>query len=140
MHRIAKRSVPVERRVLSKAEALEWFKAKNDPYKVEIISELENDAIWAEVSAVRSGNVYIFTGQADNVFCRPGPRMVDAVELMAKILHPEVFDAALPHVIGDNYTDWVTSTPVGEAVTGSEVNSPALIGLIQARTDWVSAP
>ena len=45
MHRIAKRSVPVERRVLSKAEALEWFKAKNDPYKVEIISELEEETV-----------------------------------------------------------------------------------------------
>ncbi len=45
MHRIAKRSVPVERRVLSKAEALEWFKAKNDPYKVEIISELEDETV-----------------------------------------------------------------------------------------------
>ena len=45
MHRIAKRSVPVERRVLSKAEALEWFKAKDDPYKVEIISELEEETV-----------------------------------------------------------------------------------------------
>ena len=45
MHRIAKRSVPVERRVLSKAEALEWFKAKDDPYKVEIISELEDETV-----------------------------------------------------------------------------------------------
>ena len=45
MHRIAKRSVPVERRVLSKAEALEWFKEKNDPYKVEIISELEEETV-----------------------------------------------------------------------------------------------
>ena len=45
MHRIAKRSVPVERRVMTKAQALDWFKAKNDPYKVEIISELEDDTV-----------------------------------------------------------------------------------------------
>ena len=45
MHRIAKRSVPVERRVMSKAEALEWFRAKNDPYKVEIISELDEETV-----------------------------------------------------------------------------------------------
>jgi len=43
MHRIAKRSVPVERRAMTKAEALEWFKEKNDPYKAEIISELEEE-------------------------------------------------------------------------------------------------
>ncbi len=45
MHRIAKRSVPVERRAMTKAEALEWFKEKNDPYKAEIISELEEETV-----------------------------------------------------------------------------------------------
>ena len=45
MHRIAKRSVPVERRAMTKVEALEWFKEKNDPYKVEIISELEEETV-----------------------------------------------------------------------------------------------
>jgi hypothetical protein len=49
------------------------------------------------------------TGQADNVFSRPGPRMVDAGELLAKILHPLAFNVSLPHVISDDYVDWVSS-------------------------------
>jgi len=75
----------------------------------EIISSLENDTIWSELSAVQNGRVYIMTGQADNVFCRPGPRMVDAVEIMALILHPGVFNVSLPHVISNDYVDWLSA-------------------------------
>lgn len=84
----------------------------------EIISDLENDTIWSEMSCVQNKRVYIMTGQADNVFSRPGPRMVDAVELLAKILHPEAFNVSLPHVISDDYVDWVAS---GEGA-GSEAS------------------
>ncbi len=75
----------------------------------EIISDLENDTIWSELSCVQNKRVYIMTGQADNVFSRPGPRMVDAVELLAKILHSEAFNVSLPHVISNDYVDWVSS-------------------------------
>lgn len=75
----------------------------------EIISDLENDTIWSEMSCVQNKRVYIMTGQADNVFSRPGPRMVDAVELLAKILHAEAFNVSLPHVISNDYVDWVSS-------------------------------
>ncbi len=81
----------------------------------EIISDLENDTIWSEMSAVQNKRVYIMTGQADNVFSRPGPRMVDAVELLAQILHPEVFNVSLPHVISNDYVDWVSTDEVAEA-------------------------
>ena len=83
----------------------------------EIISDLENDTIWSEMSAVQNKRVYIMTGQADNVFSRPGPRMVDAVELLAQILHPEVFNVSLPHVISNDYVDWVSTDEVAEAET-----------------------
>ncbi len=83
----------------------------------QIISDLENDTIWSELSAVQNGRVYIMTGQADNVFCRPGPRMVDAVEIMAKILHPDVFGEDMPHVISNDYVDLLS------AGSGSHVES-----------------
>lgn len=41
MRRLAKRAIPVERREMTKEEALAYFREKNDPYKVEIISDLE---------------------------------------------------------------------------------------------------
>jgi len=45
MRRIAKRAIPVERREMSREEALAYFRGKDDPYKVEIISELEEGKV-----------------------------------------------------------------------------------------------
>ena len=45
MRRIAKRAIPVERREMSKEEALAYFREKDDPYKAEIISELEEEKV-----------------------------------------------------------------------------------------------
>ena len=42
---------------------------------------------WAELPAVRSGEVYCVDGSAH--FSRPGPRLVDGTEILARILHPE---------------------------------------------------
>jgi iron complex transport system substrate-binding protein len=41
---------------------------------------------WNELPAVRSGNVYALNGTA--YFSRPGPRLVDGLEILARILHP----------------------------------------------------
>ncbi len=46
---------------------------------------------WSEIPAVRDGRVYVLAGQSANVLVRPGPRIVEALELLAEILHPEVF-------------------------------------------------
>jgi iron complex transport system substrate-binding protein len=48
---------------------------------------------WASVPAVRSGRVYaVHTHQ----FSRSGPRLVEGVEVLARVLHPQVFTAPLP--------------------------------------------
>jgi iron complex transport system substrate-binding protein len=44
---------------------------------------------WDSVTAVREGEVYAVDGSS--YFSRPGPRLVDGLELLAKIIHPEVF-------------------------------------------------
>jgi len=44
---------------------------------------------WGGLTAVQNGSVYTFD---DNTVSRPGPRMVDGVEAMAKTLHPELFE------------------------------------------------
>src|SRR5436190_4480231 len=43
---------------------------------------------WDTVPAVRSGRVYIADGSA--YFSRPGPRLVDSLELPAHIIHPDI--------------------------------------------------
>jgi len=43
---------------------------------------------WETLSAIRQARVLVFD---DNTVSRPGPRLVDGLEALAKILHPELF-------------------------------------------------
>ena len=45
---------------------------------------------WRELSAVRSGRVFLTDG--NRYFNRPGPRLVESLEILAEILHPARFD------------------------------------------------
>ena len=47
---------------------------------------------WHALPAVREGRVFATDGSS--YFSRPGPRLVDGVEVLASILHPEVCDRA----------------------------------------------
>jgi len=49
---------------------------------------------WSSMAAVRAGSVYATHGSA--YYSRPGPRLVDGLEMMAKMIHPEVFGTDLP--------------------------------------------
>jgi iron complex transport system substrate-binding protein len=44
---------------------------------------------WADLPAVRHGRAYAV--DADAYFARPGPRVVDGTELLAHLIHPELF-------------------------------------------------
>lgn len=77
------------------------LKPEDVKLKLRQIPGLEN------VEAVKGGRVYLLYGQADNIFVRAGPRVVEAIELLAKILYPEVFNANIPSVIGDDYLSYV---------------------------------
>jgi len=62
-----------------------------DPQKVrEGLAEtpLVNTNAW------RSGRVYLLAGEAEDMVSRPGPRIADALELLAKLIHPEIFGEA----------------------------------------------
>ncbi|MGF1478502.1 MAG: cobalamin-binding protein [Cyanophyceae cyanobacterium] len=45
---------------------------------------------WSELQAVKAGKVFIADGNA--YFNRPGPRLVDSLEILAEIIHPELFN------------------------------------------------
>src|SRR3989442_1259452 len=49
---------------------------------------------WNDLRAVRNGCVYLTDASA--YFNRPGPRIVDGLEILAKILHPEALAVGLP--------------------------------------------
>jgi len=44
---------------------------------------------WSNLPAVRKGRVYAV--DANSYFARPGPRVVDGTELLAHLIHPDVF-------------------------------------------------
>ncbi len=49
---------------------------------------------WDELTAVRSGRVYAVNASA---YCsRPGPRIVEGLEILAEIIHPELFPRTMP--------------------------------------------
>ena len=64
MHRIAKQAIPVERRVMQREKAVAYFREKEDPYKVEILSEIGDEEV----------SLYFQAGYAD--LCR-GPHVPD---------------------------------------------------------------
>lgn len=45
---------------------------------------------WQNLQAVKNGRVYITDGSS--YFNRPGPRLIDSLEILAEVLHPEIFD------------------------------------------------
>lgn len=44
---------------------------------------------WGEIKAVQAGAVYVFD---DNLVSRPGPRVVEGLELLARLIHPKLFE------------------------------------------------
>jgi len=53
---------------------------------------------WGDLPAVRAGRVYAV--DAHQYFSRPGPRLVEGLEALARILHPEAFGEGLPPQVG----------------------------------------
>lgn len=51
-------------------------------------------AAWGELKAVRREQVYAV--DATSYFSRPGPRAVDGLEVMAEIIHPDIFPRRTP--------------------------------------------
>ncbi len=58
------------------------------------IGELTGRPGWTGLPAVRAGQV--FAVDASAYFSRPGPRLVNGLELLARILHPEAFAKPAP--------------------------------------------
>jgi iron complex transport system substrate-binding protein len=53
------------------------------------LAALSNKPGWADLKAVRKGRVFLCDGSA--FFNRPGPRLVESLEILAEIVHPEKF-------------------------------------------------
>jgi iron complex transport system substrate-binding protein len=58
-------------------------------WEARVLPELSG---WRDLPAVKSGRVWAV--DANSYFSRPAPRLVEGVELLARILHPEAFPEA----------------------------------------------
>jgi iron complex transport system substrate-binding protein len=57
-----------------------------------VVSEAKSPAVWphlANLRATREGRLFAVDGH--HLFNRPGPRLVDSLELLAELLHPAAF-------------------------------------------------
>jgi len=61
-------------------------------YKEDVLRQLPGANLpkgWNDLPAVKAGEVW--ATDATSYFSRPGPRVVEGVEILARILHPEIF-------------------------------------------------
>jgi iron complex transport system substrate-binding protein len=61
------------------------------------ITDLTDRPGWDDLTAVRNDDVYVMDGH--HYANRPGPRLVDTLEFLAGIFHPERFDAPPPDAV-----------------------------------------
>jgi iron complex transport system substrate-binding protein len=71
------------------------------------MGELTARSGWPALRAVRNGRVYLADGNA--YFHRPGPRLVESLEILAELLHPGTFS------FGHQGRGWVRHGPEAEA-------------------------
>lgn len=57
--------------------------------RLEMVADFNAHPQWRELRAVKEDQLFICDGNA--YFNRPGPRLVDSLEILAEIIHPELF-------------------------------------------------
>ncbi len=62
---------------------------------------------WKQTDAWKNGNIYVICESAAEMAQRCGPRLAQAAELVAMMLHPDCFDTDVPKIVGDNYVDYL---------------------------------
>ena len=101
---------------------------RNDPHYIVVVTndyeatQSDYDAMiasmsseWRGTTAYKQGNIYLLVGDACDLASRPGPRVAQMAELMARMVHGGAFDDGIdvPKFIGDGYRDYLTFTKEG---------------------------
>ncbi len=99
-------TVPWETIIASNPDVIVFMPCGWDLHRTrQEVYSLTQRSEWQELHAVQSGRVYITDG--NSYFNRPGPRLVDSLEILAEMLHPEIFD------YGYKGTAWEPLLPEG---------------------------
>ncbi len=80
-----------------------------------LIKKIMSREGWDNITAVKTGRIYVFSGVAEDIMVRPGPRAALAVALMARVLYPQAFGiTVVPHNInGTVMEEWGIPTSLG---------------------------
>lgn len=60
------------------------------PHTTTTIKDIKSRTGWDKISAVKNNKIYTID---DDIISRPGPRIVDALEQLANMIHPELFSS-----------------------------------------------
>lgn len=63
----------------------------------EEFGQVGNSLDWSTVPAIQSGKAFVV--DASSYFSRPGPRLIDGLEILASILHPSLFGPRPSHQV-----------------------------------------
>ncbi|MFQ5877916.1 MAG: ABC transporter substrate-binding protein, partial [Acidobacteriota bacterium] len=64
----------------------------------DLVERLARDPAWSGVPAVRRGRVHVVSGSIE----QPGPRAIDGIEEVARVLHPDLFGRGRPAGHGED--------------------------------------
>lgn len=65
----------------------DFYLSSND-VETKTLESIKNRDGYEDINAIKNDKVYLLDG---NIMSRPGPRVIDALELVAKTIHPEIF-------------------------------------------------
>lgn len=68
-----------------------------------LVDRIKSREGWSNITSVKEGRIYVFKGALEDIMVRPGPRVVIAVEVLARVLYPRAFNiSSIPNVIDDS--------------------------------------
>lgn len=82
------------------------YRATEEEYNT-MFASLSNE--WKMTDAYKDGQIYLICEGAGEASQRPGPRAIQLMELVARILQEDVFtDIQMKKYIGDDYREYIT--------------------------------
>jgi ABC-type Fe3+-hydroxamate transport system substrate-binding protein len=96
----------------------------------EHVNNLRERPTWRELRAVEAGRVVM----ASDEFTRPAPGLVDAIEALARELHPEAFSTSAAE-LAPNFSQWIVGGgPAAAGAAPTTANAPAFAQFALARS------
>jgi hypothetical protein len=89
------------------------------------LEDIKSRPGWSSISAVAKGAVYLID---ENLFARPGPRIVDGLETLAKILHPGLFGEAA------TFTFTVDTTKLRSGIQMFNISGPMKVDILAIKS------